>query len=76
MAKSKEELDALKERVKALRGELKELSDEELKTVAGGDDETDCKKLTCPKCGSTSITYRMEPERMILICRDCGYEWV
>ena len=71
MAKTKEELDALKIKLKALKGELKDLSDEELKAIAGGDDETDCKKVTCPKCGSTDISENIYTH--MLVCNSCGY---
>ena len=73
MAKTKEELDALKEKVKELKGELKELSEEELKAIAGGDNETDCQKMHCPQCGSGNVYY--DSIRMWYICRDCGYEF-
>ena len=72
MAKTKEELDVLKEKVKALKGELKALSEDELKAIAGGDDETDCKKVKCPKCGSTNVFHG----EMGYTCVDCGYEWI
>ena len=71
MAKSKEELDALKAKIKELKNELGALSEEELKQVAGGDGETDCKERTCPRCGSHNvITYEIEHS-----CLDCGFIW-
>ena len=74
MAKTKEELDALKIKLKALKGELKDLSDEELKAIAGGDGETDCKSVSCPKCGSTNVFCYVSTG--IYQCLDCGHEWI
>ena len=37
------------------KSELKDLSEAKIKAVAGVDDETDCKKVSCPKCGSTNV---------------------
>ena len=71
MAKTKEELDALKERIKTLKSEVKELSEEELKAIAGGDDETDCGKPSCPKCGSSNVT--ADYDFYVYRCNNCGY---
>ena len=70
MAKTKEELDALKEKLKDLKGELKELSEEELKAITGGDDETDCKKVTCPRCGSDDVYF--DYLEYLYVCNKCG----
>ena len=73
MAKTKEELDALKKKLKALKGEMKELSEDEIKEIAGGDGETDCKKPTCPKCGSKNIT--VDYYTYVYRCNNCGYRF-
>ena len=74
MAKTNEELDALKEKIRGMKDELKELSGEELRAVAGGDGETDCKKITCPKCGSTNVHCYVSTG--IYYCRNCGAYFV
>ena len=48
MSKTKEELKALKEEIEAVNKKLAELSEEELKTVTGGDDVA---LRTCLICG-------------------------
>ena len=76
MAKTKEELDALKNKVKDIKSEIMALSKEELSMVAGGDDDTDCtKQVHCPKCGSTKISCEFDGEKCYCICRSCGYQW-
>ena len=50
MAKTKEELNALKEEVETLNKKLAELTEEELKQVTGGDSWEEVK--VCRKCGS------------------------
>ena len=47
--KTKEELNALKEEVKAVNKKLAELTEEELKQVSGGDSGEEVK--VCRKCG-------------------------
>ena len=75
MAKTPEELEALKEQIRNVKNELRNLSEEELKQVAGGDGEVDCKKLTCPKCGSTNISTTVIAHVEYHTCKDCGYKW-
>lgn len=74
MAKSPEELAELKEKINSFKAELRELSSDELKQVAGGDDESDCYGK-CPKCGSRDC----DAEHMGLYtnwtCRKCGNCW-
>lgn len=58
MAKSKEELDALKEEFGKLNEKLSQLSEEELNEVSGGAGALP----RCPKCGSWMFaTYRPMP---------------
>ena len=55
------------------------LPDEVLATVAGGSqpDLGNCKKLACPKCGSTNVEEYFVGEGVSIIgttyrCKDCG----
>lgn len=58
MAKSKEELNALKEELGKMNEKLSQLSEDELKEVSGGA----AGLQRCPKCGSLMIaTYRPMP---------------
>ena len=68
MAKTSEELDALKERIKTLKSELKELNEDELRAIAGGDGETDCEQIYCPECGCQDLSY----SDGYFCCRRCG----
>ena len=70
MAKTKEELDVLKAKIIAVKNELKSLSEDELKQIAGGDNETDCKKVSCPKCGSTNVS--VDYTLWVYHCNKCG----
>ena len=51
----------------------KELSDEELDSVAGGCGDDD--EPSCPKCSSTDIEITCDPTLLIYTCRSCGREW-
>lgn len=49
-----------------------ELSDEQLEAVSGGCSTDDSGPITCPKCGSTDVTYypmRMRPGKFS--CNNC-----
>ena len=46
-----------------------ELSDEDLEMVSGGWNDT----LTCPQCGSKSISY--DSFLSMHICQSCGHEF-
>ena len=70
MAKTPEELKTLKEKVKALTDELRALSEDELRQIAGGDGESDCKNYKCPRCGCTS--WRLNGTTYT--CNGCGYK--
>ena len=74
MAKTPEELNALKEKVKALKNELGTLSEDELKQIAGGDETTDCQKVTCPRCGSSKVYF--DCTLGTYICKSCGHVWI
>ena len=68
MAKTKAELDALKEKIKAVKAELGTLSEDELKAIIGGDGETDCDSIYCPECGCQDLSY----SNGYFCCRRCG----
>ena len=51
MAKTKEELKALKNECEALNNKLKELSEDELEIVAGGENSNSGIPIGCSKCG-------------------------
>ena len=57
----------------------KELSDEELDSVAGGcglrggDDDKATDR--CPECRSTDVEITCESTLLVLTCRSCGHEW-
>ena len=70
MAKTKEELDALKAKIKEVRSELGALSEDDIRQIAGGDGESDCKRPTCPKCGSTNVT--VDYTMWLYHCNNCG----
>ena len=58
----------------------KELSDEELDSVAGGCGSSgggDDDKATdrCPECRSTDVEITCESTLLVLTCRSCGHEW-
>lgn len=62
MAKTKSELDELKNEYEAVKSKLEELSDDELKEVSGGgssDNVVVVCSYQCPICGSTH-TFNME----------------
>ena len=77
MAKTQEELNAIKEEVEAMNKKLAELTEEELKQVSGGLGPSlgKKKKKYCVECGYVACTF---PEGMILsrgfdeMCPQCG----
>ena len=77
MAKTQEELNALKEEVEALNKKLHELTEEELKQVSGGVSIGKMKKIYCVECGYVECTF---PEGMVIggmpdeRCPQCGAE--
>ena len=75
MAKTPEELRELKEKIKAIKGEIGELSREEIDQITGGDDETDCDHPTptCPKCKSQLVYF--DYYYNVYVCRRCGHQW-
>ena len=74
--KSKEELKELKEEYKTVCKKLKELSEDELKQVAGGHIEYGLVYHSpCPKCGGTMMCIH-DLERLVITdihCLYCGY---
>ena len=73
MAKTTEELNALKDKVRNLKKELGTLSEEELNQISGGDETTDCTGTkTCPRCGSTNVFH----SETGCHCFNCGKEWL
>ena len=69
--KTAEELNALKEEVEALNRKLHELSEDELKQVAGGYLFNEY----CPNCGCKLIEIPDDHAFSIwLVCLDCGYK--
>ena len=74
--KSKEELKELKEEYKTACKKLKELSEDELKQVAGGHREYGAVYHSpCPKCGGTMICID-DYELLVMTdihCLYCGY---
>lgn len=74
MAKTPEELAALREKLEAVRDEINNLSEDELKQIAGGDDESDCYGK-CPKCGSRDVKQDNSNIMIIWTCNNCGYSW-
>ena len=74
--KSKEELKELKEEYKTVCKKLKELSEDELKQVAGGHIEYGLVyPYPCPKCGGTMMCIH-DLELLVMTdihCIYCGY---
>lgn len=70
MAKTEKELAALKERVEQLRKELKELTAEEMRQVAGGEKD-DFHWRQCPACKTWVELDCMGHG----ICPKCGFRW-
>lgn len=70
MAKTEKELQDLKQRLDSLRSELETLSDEELKVIAGGE-EDDFHWRLCPACKTWVELDCMGHG----ICPKCGYRW-
>ena len=68
--KTKEKLNALKEEVETLNKKLSELTEEELKQVAGGEGHISC---WCPDCGGLlkQLTYFID-EYPVYVCTVCG----
>ena len=76
-------IDLTAERAEKLFSEwhtTKELSDDELDSVAGGCGSSgggDDDKATdrCPECRSTDVEITCESTLLVLTCRSCGHEW-
>ena len=72
---SVEELAALAE------AEHVTLTEEAMEAIAGGKgkDTKNCRKMSCPKCGSTDLDAWPVLRHGITVehfrCRKCGYEW-
>ena len=72
MTKTKEELKELKTDYESLTNRLKELTEEELKNVLGGNDGNS-KQLTCPRCNEIICTTIEEIiKAKSLVCSHCG----
>ena len=66
--KTKEELNALKAEVETLNKKLAELTDEELKQVAGGDYFAPGE---CPYCGGALEPFQWATDPFVYQCIDC-----
>ena len=66
--KTKEELNALKEEIETLNRKLAELTEEELKQVAGGEDDPS----VCPYCGGTLTPFEWSRGEDTFRCDRCG----
>ena len=75
MPKTPEELETVKNKISVLKEEIRELSEDELKYIAGGDDETDCGGPKCQKCGSKNVSQLSKDGSVIFHCNNCGHEW-
>ena len=61
-----------KEAMKILVEDGKELPDELLDAMAGGNTDGTEK---CPKCGSTNVVYLCFDADGVMYCNSCGYDW-
>ena len=74
MAKTKEELNGLKQEYEILKNKLKELTEDELGYVVGGKDDPGQKYMDCPFCKSkqpvsAGLPYKGLPT---YVCNVCG----
>ena len=74
--KTKEELNALKERIETVKKKLADLNEDELAQIAGGGDGWHLSVIKCPKCGWLFNVMIDNESRLICggMCEQCGWD--